>query len=270
MLAFLAPIRERVLDNASLSAGDTVLDVGAGDGLIAFGALDRVAPSGTVILNDISQDLLDHGRDLAEAVGVLDRCRFLQGSAEDLGAVADESVDAVTTRSVLIYLPAEQKAEALGEFYRVLRPGGRISLFEPINSFGRPEPEHLFRGYDLAPVADLAAKVRQAANRHSPPQEHPLLDFDERDLLAWVERAGFVEVHLVYEAEVVNRGWYEDWNGFLHVAGNPLDPTMAEVMAEALSTEEAERFSAYLRPLVDGRQGVQRAALSYVWAAKPA
>ena len=38
----LYPVRDKVLDGAALGAGDTVLDVGTGDGLIAFGALDRL------------------------------------------------------------------------------------------------------------------------------------------------------------------------------------------------------------------------------------
>jgi arsenite methyltransferase len=40
----------------------------------------------------------------------------------------------LTTRSVLIYVA--DKAGAFREFHRVLRPGGRISLFEPINRYG--------------------------------------------------------------------------------------------------------------------------------------
>jgi len=99
--------------------------------------------------------------------------------------------------------------------------------------------------------------------------EAEILDFDERDLLAWIEQAGFSEVHLDYKAEIIPRGWFEDWNAFLHAAGNPLDPTMAEAMAEALSSDEAERFSAHMLPLVDSRQGIQRMALSYLWATKP-
>jgi hypothetical protein len=56
---FLYPVRDEVLDRAGLRPGDTVLDVGTGDGLIAFGALDRLGPSGQVIFSDISQGLLD-------------------------------------------------------------------------------------------------------------------------------------------------------------------------------------------------------------------
>ena len=58
----LYPVRDTVLDQARLRPGDTVLDVGTGDGLIAFGALERLAPSGHVVFSDISQDLLDHCR----------------------------------------------------------------------------------------------------------------------------------------------------------------------------------------------------------------
>jgi ubiquinone/menaquinone biosynthesis C-methylase UbiE len=52
-------------------------------------------------------------------------------SADSLADIADASVDVVTTRSVLIYV--KDKAAALREFYRVVRPGGRISIHEPIN-----------------------------------------------------------------------------------------------------------------------------------------
>jgi arsenite methyltransferase len=105
----LYPVRDTVLDTvldkARLRPGDTVLDVGAGDGLIAFGALDRVGPSGQVIFSDISADLLDHCRAAAAAEGLLDQCSFVLASADSLGGIGDSSVDVVTTRSVLIYVP---------------------------------------------------------------------------------------------------------------------------------------------------------------------
>src|SRR6201996_3918645 len=151
---FLYPVRATVLDKAELEPGDTVLDVGTGDGLIAFGALERLGPSGRVIFSDISQDLLDHCRAAAAAEGVLDRSRFLLAPADALDGIADASVDLVTTRSVLIYM--KDKTAALREFYRVLRPGGRISVFEPINVLMH-DPDR-FLGYDIMPVRPLAAK----------------------------------------------------------------------------------------------------------------
>lgn len=44
----LYPVRDTLLDKARLQPGDTVLDVGTGDGLIAFGAMERLGPSGHV------------------------------------------------------------------------------------------------------------------------------------------------------------------------------------------------------------------------------
>ncbi len=149
-LDYLYRVRDRVLSNANLTDGETLLDVGCGDGLIAFGALEKVK-TGRVIFSDISQDLLHHTRAIAREMGVLDRCRFLLAPAENL-PLQDASVDVVTTRSVLIYVSAKQ--QAFEEFYRVLKPKGRLSIFEPINRFAYPTyaPPHMFWGYDVTPV----------------------------------------------------------------------------------------------------------------------
>jgi arsenite methyltransferase len=128
MLEELATVRDKVLDNAGLASGETVLDVGCGNGLIAFGALERGA---NVVFADISRALLDDCRQLAADAGIVDRCRFVEATATELDEIEDESIDVVTTRSVLIYV--KDKKHAFAEFHRVLRPGGRISLFEPIN-----------------------------------------------------------------------------------------------------------------------------------------
>ena len=99
---FLRSVRERVLDNADVSEGETLLDVGTGDGLIAFGALDRIGEDGRVIFSDFSQDLLDHCQMLAAEADVLGRCRFVRASAEDLGALEDSSVDVVNPSCPLL------------------------------------------------------------------------------------------------------------------------------------------------------------------------
>ena len=58
---------------------------------------------------------------------------FVRAAAEDLSPTPDDSVNAVTTRSVLIYV--DDKPAAVREFHRVLRSGGRVSIFEPLNYF---------------------------------------------------------------------------------------------------------------------------------------
>src|SRR5581483_5159805 len=138
MLATLEKVRDQVLQHARVGEGNIVLDVGCGDGLLAFGALDGIGEQGKVIFSDISQDLLDHCYALAQQMKVSERCRFIQASATDLSAIEDNTVDVVTTRSVLIYV--REKQRAFQEFYRVLKPGGRLSIFEPVNRFAYPEP----------------------------------------------------------------------------------------------------------------------------------
>ena len=257
--------RDDVLDHSALQPGESLLDVGCGEGLIGFGALERGA--GSVIFSDISEDLLAFCREAAEARGLLERSRFVPASADDLAPIDSESVDVAATRSVLIYV--EDKKQAFAEFFRVLQPGGRVSLFEPINSFGHPEPRGRFCGFDVTPVAPIADKLRHLYHAIQPPDSDPMVDFDERDLLRLCEGAGFFPVNLRFDAEV-RQLEPRPWETFLSVAGNPKIPTPAEAMEQALSAEERQELTDYLRPLVENGNGVWRMGHAYLWAAKPA
>src|SRR5436309_13930951 len=73
LLTQLHGYRERVLDRAQIQSGDDVLDIGCGDGLIAFGALERTGAEGTVIFSDISPELIAQCRAHAQALGATDR-----------------------------------------------------------------------------------------------------------------------------------------------------------------------------------------------------
>jgi len=260
----LYPVRDTVLDKANLRPGDTVLDVGTGDGLIAFGALNRLGPSGQVIFSDISQDLLDHCRAAAAAEGDLGRCRFVLAAADSLTGIADASVDVVTTRSVLIYV--KDKAAALQEFYRVLRPAGRISVFEPINVLMH-DPGR-FSGYDITPVRALAAKVEALYESIQPPGDDPMLDFDERDLVRYAELAEFAEIDLELRVTVKDGKHPVPWDQALRMSGNPLVPPLGEALQRTLSPQEITEFTAHLKPLVESGTARERHALAYLAAAR--
>jgi arsenite methyltransferase len=255
--------RERILDNAEPIAGATVLDVGCGEGLVAFGALARDA--GTVIFSDISQDLLDYCREAAADLGWLDRCRFVRTPADDLSPIEDGSVDVVTTRAVLIFVA--DKRSAFHEFARALRPGGRISLVEPINRFAQRAGD-FWAGFDLSAIPEIATKIRAVYDAIQPPDTDPMLDFDERDLIALAEEAGFHPINLAHEAEI-RPSEPVAWETFVSRAGNPRIPTIAEAMEQALTAEERDRLIAHLRPLVEQGRGTWRMAIAFLHAVKP-
>lgn len=257
--ATLLAFREGVLDRAALVEDDVVLDVGTGDGLIGFGALERGA---RVVFSDVSQDLLDVCR--SRAGRFEDRCRFVRAAADDLSGVADVSVDVVTTRSVLIYV--ERKPVAFTEFFRVLRPGGRLSLFEPINSFAALHDSYDLFGLDMTPVADLVVKMRDAYT-----DEPAMSGFDERHLLLCARAAGFTAIKLDYHVDWdVPQPPPRDWQALLNTAPNPLAPTYAEAMATTLTRAERDTLQNHLRTLVDADTPARRtAATVYLSAERP-
>lgn len=260
----LHPVRDKVLDGASLAAGDALLDVGTGDGLIAFGALDRLGPDGRVIFSDVSADVLEYCRAAVAAAGDLGRCEFLEASADKLCGIADASVDVVTTRSVLIYVA--DKATAFSEFRRVLRPGGRISIFEPINTLMQECSASTFYGYDVGPVHEAALKVSARLAAFQPMGLDPMLDFDDRDLVRLAEAAGFGDVRLDLEVTVRRTRPALAWDTFLRSAGNPNLPPLGVMLADALTPAELAAFSAHLRPLVESGRGTKRSAVAYLTA----
>jgi len=258
-LAMLAPIRDRVLANARIEPRDRVLDVGCGDGLLGFAATER---AGTVVFSDVSADLVRRCGELAAELRPAARCEFVHSGLPELAGIPDASVDVAMTRSVLIYLP--DKRAGLAGMLRVLRPGGRLSIFEPINRFIAGSKSF---GYDVSGIEPVAAKVWDAFMEVSP----TLTDFDERDLLAWVVGVGFTEIRLSYEAHIdlPARHQVRDWNAFVRSAPNPNAPTFGEILESRLTAAEREAFTGCLRPQLEAGSCRERMAVAYLSATRP-
>jgi len=162
----------------------------------------------------------------------------------------------------------KDKAAVLREFYRVLKPGGRISLFEPINVLMSDGDPGRFGGYDMRPVRALAAKVGALYESIQPRGEDPMVDFDERDLLRHAEQAGFPVLGLELQVTVKNAIRPVPWERFLRMSGNPLIPPVGEALGRTLSPGEITAFTEYLRPLVESGTGQERSATAYLTATK--
>ena len=263
----LQRIRDKVLADAALVPGDRVLDVGCGDGLVGLRAAELVGPDGHVTFTDFSALLLRHAADAAALAGLDKRCSFVHSALPDLAELPDACFDVVTIRSVLIYVA--DKAGALATVHRVLRPGGRLALFEPINSFGLPADPNRLWGFGVDGALDEAATVSRVAAANAP--EHAtMLGFDERDLFALVQRAGLVDVRMDYHAEIAaGSPPAADVDSFLATAANPLAPTYGELLARALTPDAAGRLRDRLARAFVERDFVRRVAVAHLAARRP-
>jgi ubiquinone/menaquinone biosynthesis C-methylase UbiE len=118
--ATLQIVGERLAEAMDLRAGQTVLDVAAGNGNITLAAARRWCE---VTSTDYVESLLEFGRKRAEAERL--QVKFQIADAEDL-PFADASFDAVVSTFGVMFSPDQDSAAA--ELLRVCRSGGRIGL----------------------------------------------------------------------------------------------------------------------------------------------
>jgi arsenite methyltransferase len=109
--------------------GEVVLDHACGAGLDLLLAARRVGPSGRAIGVDMTPRMCESATRSAAQAGLADRVDIRAGLFEDL-PVGDGTVDVVISNGVLNLSP--DKRQALGEIWRVLRPGGRLYLADVV------------------------------------------------------------------------------------------------------------------------------------------
>jgi arsenite methyltransferase len=264
---------DRVLEGGKLAAGMTLVDVGAGDGLVAFRAIDRIGPSLRVVLTDLSAPMLRYAESVALQRNVRAQCTFLECKADNLKGIADASVDVVVTRAVLAYVA--DKTAALGEFFRILKPGGRLSIAEPIlqdDAFYARALRRRIEDQSL-PVDRLLTLLHRWKAAQFPDTEEacaksPIANYSERDLLNMVRGVGFAEIHLQLHIDVVP-SLITSWDVFLGSSPHPWAATLKQILAEQFTPEERQFFEQMIRPTVESGKNVTTDRAMYLQAQRP-
>jgi SAM-dependent methyltransferase len=123
--------------------GERVIDLGSGAGMDTFLAALWVGPTGQVIGVDMTPQMLERSRTLAEQLGMAN-IEFREGLIEDL-PVEDGWADLVISNGVINLCP--DKLGVYRQIFRVLRPGGRMTVADIC--LERPVPEEALRDIDL-------------------------------------------------------------------------------------------------------------------------
>jgi len=208
----------RLLDALGVTAGQTVLDVACGTGVLTREAASRVGPAGLVVGLDGNPGMLSVAANLAPTV------RWCHGDAELL-PFRDGAFDAIACQFGLMFFT--DRRQALLEMRRVLAPGGRLAV-AVWDSLERT-PAYAVLVQVVERVERRAADALRVPFRLGNPDELAALfasaDLSDITIDARVGTAQFASVRLMVEAEL---------EGWLPVAGVELsDDQRNRVLAEA-------------------------------------
>ena len=158
---YASHIREHIFDAIALRGDENVLDVGCGSGLLLNGAAQRLT-TGKATGIDIWAPHSGGGNFAllmknARAEGVADKIEFKQADVRNL-PFEDASFDVIVSSGALHHISHEMPdhEKALNEMTRVLKPGGRIVLWDTT---------HIVKGYaSRMRSVGITSEVKETVN----------------------------------------------------------------------------------------------------------
>jgi ubiquinone/menaquinone biosynthesis C-methylase UbiE len=204
-----------LVEAADIVPGQHVLDIASGRGAVFFPSAERVGPTGQIVGIDFADEMVNATNEDAVRRGLIAQVRIMD--AEQL-EFPDGAFDHVLCGFGVMHFPNQDRA--LGEFLRVLKPGGRLAVST----------------WRVTQRSDLEAALIELDVR---PPRPPGWTTEPENLSRLLARAGFSNVRVSEESQSFH---YADVNEYWQTA---LGTGMRRVL-EALDAALADRARAAL------------------------
>jgi O-methyltransferase/aklanonic acid methyltransferase len=230
---------QRLVEVVGIKRGQRVLDVATGRGAVLFPAVERVGSAGDVVGVDLAEGMVRAANEEAERRGLGILARVMDAERLDF---PDATFDRVLCGFGIMFFP--HLVQALAQFRRVLRPGGRLGVST----------------WHVSPAEDLHTVLGELSLLGNNYQRPPGWITEPDDLARVVVDAGFTDVQVVEDSLTLvfadlEQYWHSLRGNFTRRIADGLDAAQTERARAAL----IERFRAYERP--DGIHVVATALL---------
>jgi ubiquinone/menaquinone biosynthesis C-methylase UbiE len=232
--------RTKILSMACIKPCETIFDAGTGDGFLSEGIYQKYPGKCTIIAADISEENLKNCKKRFDTINVCEDCiTYLKTDLRNI-QMSDNRIDVIVSRYILTHII--EKQQVFNEFYRILRPEGRLILNEPVIRMNTAF-------YELVDIYKLNnAQIfidAEKAVRSDPGS--PLTDFDPEILKNYLKKSGFNNIHVDYQTTETNYhikdNMMEQW--FTTFPGHGA-PSIEQGLLRILSSANVQKYKNYL------------------------
>lgn len=197
--------KDAMMDWLAPRDGQRLLDVAGGTGDVAFRFLKR-APGASAVVLDMTESMLIEGRKRAEAEAMSDRLDWIVGDAMGL-PFEDNSFDVYTISFGIRNVTRIE--DALGEAFRVLRPGGRLMVLE-FSQLPNPAMQWAYDRYSFNVIPRMGQVIAGDSASYQYLVESIRKFPDQERFATMIRQAGFAQVkyrNLTFGVAALHSGW---------------------------------------------------------------